>query len=108
MTPKITHVEARLGYKLQVEFDNGEVRLFDVTPYLAKGIFGELRDESYFKCVKLVWSGVEWRNEQDLSADTLYHVGKPIAEPRSAVTQHRSEPSHSPAPITAQRLRRHS
>jgi hypothetical protein len=84
MTPRITHVEARSGYRLHVRFDNGEARLFDVTPYLDRGVFQELRDETYFRRVRPVWGGVEWPHEQDLSADTLYCASTPVAAPRSA------------------------
>ena len=78
MTPKITYVEACAEHKLHVRFENGEARLFDVEPYLDKGVFRELRDEAYFQHVRLVWGGVEWPHEQDLSADTLYCAGKPL------------------------------
>ena len=81
MTPKITRVEAQEAYRLRVAFDNGEVRLFDVAPYLDRGVFRELRDETYFRRVRPVWGGVEWPNEQDLSSDTLYCAGLP--EPAS-------------------------
>src|SRR5262245_48669982 len=57
MTPKITQVEARPGHKLHVGFENGESRLFDVTPYLDKGVFRELRDEAYFRRVRPVAGG---------------------------------------------------
>lgn len=81
MTPKITYVEARPGHRLCVGFENGEARLFDVTPYLDKGVFQELRDEAYFRGVRPIWGGVEWPHEQDLSADTLYCAGTPLTSP---------------------------
>lgn len=97
MTPKITQVQARPGYKLRVGFENGEVRLFDVTPYLDRGIFQELHDEGYFQRVRPVWGGVEWPHEQDLSADTLYCAGTPLTpSSRLATSSHqadRSQPS---------------
>ncbi len=54
MTPKITHVKACPDHKLHVGFESGEARLFDVTPYLDKGVFRELRDEAYFQRVRSV------------------------------------------------------
>jgi Protein of unknown function (DUF2442) len=86
MTPKITHIEACPDHRLRVGFENGEARLFDVTPYLDKGIFRELRDEAYFQRVRPVRGGVEWPHEQDLSADTLYCAGSPLMPSRSAPT----------------------
>ena len=81
MAPKITRVEARPGHRIHVGFENGQERLFDVTPYLDKGVFEELRDETYFQRVRPVWGGVEWPHEQDLSADTLYMAGNPAPSP---------------------------
>jgi uncharacterized protein DUF2442 len=106
MTPKITQVEARPGYKLYVGFENGESRLFDVTPYLDKGIFRELRDEAYFRRVRPVTGGVEWPHEQDLSADTLYVVGTPLPSSRSATSSSRHDRSHRPAARHTSRVNR--
>ena len=78
MTPKITQVEARPEHKLHVRFENGEARIFDLEPFLDKGIFRELEDETYFRRVRRIPGGIEWPNEQDLSADTLYLGGTPL------------------------------
>lgn len=41
------------NYKLILTFENNEVKLFDMIPYLDKGIFQELKDENLFKAVKV-------------------------------------------------------
>jgi hypothetical protein len=69
-TPKVKRVQVRSGYHLCLKFHNGESRLFDMTPYLNKGIFRELKDKRYFRRVRIVWGGIEWPHEQDLSVDT--------------------------------------
>ncbi len=94
MTPKITHVEARPGHRVRVGFENGETRLSDVTPYLDKGVFRQLRDEAYFQRVQPVRGGVEWPHEQDLSADTLYCAGTPLTPSRSVSSSRRGNRSH--------------
>ncbi len=99
MTPRISSVEARPGHKLRVEFENGEGRLFDVTPYLDKGVFRELRDEAYFRRVRPVWGGVGWPHEQDLSADTLYCAGKPVGT--ASAGPGRGDRSQPPTPMAA-------
>ena len=78
MTLQVMDVEVRAGYQLRVQFDNGETRMFDLRPYLNKGVFTELRDESYVKKVRPVSGGIEWPHQQDLSSDTLYYRGTPI------------------------------
>lgn len=75
MTPQISKVEVMPGYKLCIRFGNGEARLFNVRPYLNKGVFKELKNESYLKKVRIVSGGIDWPHEQDLSADTLYYRG---------------------------------
>ncbi|MEO0437360.1 MAG: DUF2442 domain-containing protein [Pseudomonadota bacterium] len=77
MNPQVTQVEALPNYKLRVRFENDETRDFDAAPFLDKGIFEELKDESYFKQVRVVFGSVEWPNEQDFSKDTLYILGTP-------------------------------
>ncbi len=76
-TRKVTEVHPCPGFRLKLVFDNYETRYFDVTPYLDKGIFKELRDEQYFRTVAVRYDGVAWPNEQDLSPDTLYMLGRP-------------------------------
>ncbi len=78
---QISGVEVRPEYKLCVRFSDGKSRLFDVKPYLRKGVFKELRNESYLKKVRIISGGIEWPHEQDLSADTLYYRGIPLGKP---------------------------
>jgi len=78
MEPSVKTVEARNDFKLVVEFDNGETRLFDVMPYLDKGIFTELQNISYFKRVRVAFGSVEWPHHQDFSHDTLFLEGRII------------------------------
>jgi Protein of unknown function (DUF2442) len=72
MSPKVTKVEPLENFTLRLFFSNGEVKRFDVTPYLEQGIFVELKDIHYFNRVKPFFGGVQWLHEQDFSADTLY------------------------------------
>ncbi len=75
MNPTVITVKPENNYKLAVTFNNGEKRLFDVTPFLDKGVFSELKDIDYFKKVKVAFGAIEWPNEQDFSKDTLYMLG---------------------------------
>ena len=58
-------------YTLEVELSNNKTGLFDVKPYLDKGVFKELLDLSYFKQVKPFFYGISWPHNQDLSIDTI-------------------------------------
>jgi len=78
MNPYVEAAEPMQNYKLKVRFDNGEVKEFDVEPYLEKGIFVELKDKEYFSQVSVAFGAVQWPNEQDFSNDTLYLLGSPL------------------------------
>jgi hypothetical protein len=75
MSPQVKSVEPLENSQLKLCFDNGDLRIFDASPYLDKGIFQELKDSSYFKLVKVVFGAVQWPHEQDFSNDTLYIRG---------------------------------
>lgn len=72
MTPRLTAASPLPAASLLLAFSNGERRMFDVSPYLDKGLFVQLKDPDYFARVRVVSGHVEWPNEQDFSPDTLY------------------------------------
>lgn len=72
MNPRIKAVKPNLDYKLTLTFTTGEVRTFDVKPYLNIGIFKELNDLSIFNSVKPFLGSIQWKNGQDFCPDTLY------------------------------------
>lgn len=59
-------------YKLELTFENNEKRLFDMKPYLDKGIYRELKDESVFKSVRVSFDSIEWCNKADVDPEFLY------------------------------------
>ena len=73
-----------------VEFDNGEVRFYDMTPVIQPGtVFAFLEDEAAFERVyidesnDIAWdidpevdSTVVWSNKVDISTGTCYLEGK--------------------------------
>jgi hypothetical protein len=77
MSPKVIKVEPIEDYQLRLTFSNGEIRRFDVTPYLDKGIFTELQSLDYFQRVQLSFGSIQWPHEQDFSPDTLYLTSQP-------------------------------
>ena len=79
MNPRVITVEATNNHFLKLSFDNDEIKLFDVSPFLDKGIFKELQDFNYFKQATVAFGSVEWPHEQDFSYDTLYLLSKPLA-----------------------------
>jgi Protein of unknown function (DUF2442) len=72
LNPYIKQVRSMNDYCLHLTFENGEERIFDVTPYLDRGIFASLKDPKLFSTVRVVAGSIEWSNELDLSYDTVY------------------------------------
>jgi hypothetical protein len=68
---KVISVEAIDDYRLRVELSNGRKGVFDVSPYIDKGVFVELKDKAYFCSVRPAFGGIMWPHEQDFSAETI-------------------------------------
>jgi hypothetical protein len=72
---KVIAVIANDDHSLDLQFNDGSVKRFDVRPYLEFGVFQELKDLPYFKRVRVALGTVQWPNEQDFGPDTLYLEG---------------------------------
>ena len=80
MNPRVKTVKANPDYTLTLTFTNGEVKVFDVKPYLDKGIFRELRDRNEFNSVQPFLGSIQWRNGQDFCPDMLYLDSQQVEE----------------------------
>jgi len=78
MNPRVKDVVPNNDYTINIVFDNGEEKVFDVTPYLDQGIFKELRDPNVFQSVKPFMGSVQWKHGQDFCPDTLYLMSNRI------------------------------
>ncbi|OAV75752.1 hypothetical protein Barb7_00610 [Bacteroidales bacterium Barb7] len=72
MHPRVASVKPEQDFTLLIHFTNGEVKRFDVKPYLETGIFKELKDEALFGSVKPFLGSVQWSNGSDICPDMLY------------------------------------
>ena len=77
MNPFARHVRPVGDSTLEIEFETGERRVFDMTPYLGRGVFTRLRDRFIFMSARVVAGSVEWSGGIDLSYDTLYVESRP-------------------------------
>jgi hypothetical protein len=70
----------RLGV-LRASFEAGEVRRFDVSPLLTRGVLQLIAKAEAFESVSVVegGGGVEWDAGPDLSANRLYFDGEPVS-----------------------------
>ena len=76
LQPRLKNVEPLDPLKLRLEYETGEVKIFDVAPYASGPWFGELKDRAYFKTVHLLPGGIgiEWAEGQDIAPHELYEL----------------------------------
>lgn len=78
MYQAIVDVQPSQDYKLTLTFQNGERRIFDMSPYLDLGIFRELKDIELFNTVRVSFDSIQWANEADFDPEVLYEKGEKI------------------------------
>ena len=73
MRPRAISVKPLNDYKLLVTFNNNEIKIFDVKPYLEYKQFSNLKDISIFNTVKISGLSIEWIDGTDICPDELYN-----------------------------------
>jgi hypothetical protein len=66
------------GYKVKIQFENGEVRVVDLSKHLNGPVFEPLKNLSFFKrfIVNHDIDTIVWPNDADFSPDFLYEIGE--------------------------------
>ena len=72
LRPTAKKVTAKDDYMLDIEFDNGEKKEFNVKPYIKGEWYSRLLDVNYFKAVTTDGFTVVWPDGQDICPDELY------------------------------------
>lgn len=76
-----TFVKPLCNYEIYVEIQDGTKGVFDLKPYLEKGMFRELKNVDYFNSVNILLGAVSWPNGQDIAPDTLLSELKTVTSP---------------------------
>ncbi len=74
----VVDVKARPGYLLEVEFENGERRLFDMSSIIDKKPFSRLKTGNTFFCAFVDYGTVVWPENIDIAPETLYDRSIPL------------------------------
>jgi hypothetical protein len=82
MNPRVTAVQPRDDYTLELTFSNDEIGIYDCRHLLDFGVFRQLRDLVYFKQARVLHGTVVWPNEQDICPDTLYEDSRKVPDHR--------------------------
>lgn len=82
---KVISAKANDDFTLDIQFNDGSFKRFDVKTYLDYPVFRELKDVNRFKNIKIVFGTVQWENEQDISPETLYLEGEDIEKSKTTL-----------------------
>jgi len=74
----VVEVHVEKDYVLRIVFENGEMRLFDMMPFLNNKPFDRLKNISWFNCVKVEYGTLLWPGNIDIAPETLYEQSKLI------------------------------
>jgi hypothetical protein len=70
---KITEAKPLPGFRLALQFDNGEGGVIDLTDFVGVGVFAAWEEPGVFERVSITAEGaVEWPGELDMCPDALY------------------------------------
>jgi hypothetical protein len=73
----VVAVEPEENYSLRVTLSDGRKGIFDMSPYLDKGVFRELKDRQYFRRVYVDYNTVVWPHGQDIDPETIDYLLQP-------------------------------
>ena len=74
----VVEVRTSQDFKLHLEFEKGEKRIFDMSTYLGKKPFVTLRRLPLFAMAKIYYGTVVWPDNIDISPETLYDRSVPL------------------------------
>ena len=74
----VTDVKYLNSYKLKIRFEDNEVKIIDLEPYLDGPVFKPLKDIDFFKKVELNKDidTIFWPNDADFAPEFLYQIGQ--------------------------------
>jgi len=58
---------------LDMVFNTGEKRRFDMKPYLRYPVFKRLQNPGFFALARIDYDTVTWPGDIDIAPETLYH-----------------------------------
>ena len=75
---RVIDVQPLDDFRLEMRFSTGETRLFDARPYLQRGVFQQLQDETLFRQAYVALDTVCWPGGLDIAPETLYDRSQPL------------------------------
>ena len=73
MVPRPKEVRPLADFCLQVVFENGEIKVYDMSSLIEMPFYSKLKNKSLFDTVKVSDITLEWVTGQDICPDELYN-----------------------------------
>ena len=74
----VINVQAQPGHQLVVQFENGELRRFDMSTYMDQKPWVRLKNSPLFFRASVEYGTVVWPGEVDIDPETLYELSELI------------------------------
>ena len=74
----VVSVKPRKDFYLELEFENGERKLFDMRPLLALRPWNRIANLHLFERASVDYGTVVWPGEIDIAPETLYDDSTPL------------------------------
>ena len=74
----VVRVQPGDDYQLELEFENGEKRVFDMRPLLSLKPYDRIAAPHMYRRAKVEYGTVVWPGEIDIAPETLYDRSLPM------------------------------
>lgn len=73
ITPKIIRAKALEDYKIELLYETGELKIYDMTELINTcEFYKNLKDKNEFKNLKIFGLSIQWQNGEDVAPELLY------------------------------------
>lgn len=72
--PNVIKAEPQKDYSVIITFETGEIKRFNVKPYISGNWFGQLIDIDVSNTVRPCGNTIEWADGQDIAPHELYEL----------------------------------
>ena len=74
ITPKIIRAKALEDYKIELLYETGELKIYDMTELLNTcEFYKNLKNKKEFEKIKIVGLSIQWQNGDDIAPELLYN-----------------------------------
>ena len=74
MTPKLIRARALENYKIELLYETGELKIYDMQELLNTcELYKELKNEEKFKKIEILGLSIQWQSGEDIAPEILYN-----------------------------------